>query len=134
MGIHFTKIFGVLAIAMGIAWAGYWGGYSNTENMESYFAIIFMVLGIYMITRKYLLINSNTIIIKQLLSTKKVKYKFNHYREIIIDGDKIYIQRELTRERVKFNRKLANTHDWLNFNKYIQANQKPPRENGKRTT
>jgi hypothetical protein len=75
--------------------------------------VLFFVAGLLMLYRPSLLLFPDRVEIKNLLGNTLITYRFNSFKELIIDNNKLYLKTDGKKERIKWaHRYVMNPKDW----------------------
>lgn len=75
--------------------------------------IAFIGFGIALLTRRYLIVDENTVVVKALIGSTRETYRLGPAGRLELDGARVFIIRDGERRRLRgVTGRLANRHDW----------------------
>lgn len=124
MNIRFNRKFGAVLLGLGFLFLlvrtlliAYWTGSfqaSFTVAPDLVFLILPM-MGIFMLTRTYLVVDDEKIIIKSLLGPLNFKYVLQSRKDLLVEKDQVFIERCGQRQKLKIHKNQADRRDWTQF-------------------
>lgn len=122
MKVRFNSNLGVVYIVLGIIVLflhlyviSLTGRTDTTTTIRLAVPLMLIVIGILYLTKVYFEVTKKELIIYSPIGFMQKQYSFNSYADFVVDGKKIFLQRDGKLKRIRLYKFSANAQDWHAF-------------------